>query len=197
MSGWKNSIVIRDSPRKISWPCVGILWLQISQYIILYYKKGMFLSAQGQIILTLKARCAGLEFSAEIKNCYLPVVHSFTTKPATCILVTSPNRQERGIPGIKLLPNVQLIKQLVGWAHFNPPGSPSLRVTTPTWWPFSRESLGVLQSSGFHHLHDLFPGHRIRAFLRPSLYPCRSRFWVSVGSLFRHLALLMLCEINV
>ena len=57
----------------------------------------------------------------------------------------------------------------------------------------SRELLGVLQSSGLHHLHDFFPGHSIRAFLRPSLYPCRPRFWVSVGSLFRHLPFLMLC----
>jgi len=48
----------------------------------------------------------------EIKNCYLPDVRPSTAKSATCILVTATKRQEWGIPGIKLLPNLQLIKRL-------------------------------------------------------------------------------------
>ena len=56
-----------------------------------------------------------------------------------------------------------------------------------------RELLGVLQSSCFHHPHDSLPGHRVRAFLRPSLDPCGPRFGGSGSSLFRHLPLLMLC----
>tara|TARA_B100000809_G_scaffold89191_1_gene87644 strand:- start:38 stop:205 length:168 start_codon:yes stop_codon:yes gene_type:complete len=55
-----------------------------------------------------------MEFSPEIKNRYLPVVQPSTTKSVTFIRITSTNRQELGILGIKLLPNVQLIKQLMG-----------------------------------------------------------------------------------
>jgi len=55
-----------------------------------------------------------MEFSPEIKNRYLPVVQPSTTKSATFIRITTANRQELGIPGIKLLPNLQLIKRLVG-----------------------------------------------------------------------------------
>jgi len=40
-------------------------------------------------------------------------MRSSTAKSATCIPITATNRQELGIPGLKLLPNLQLIKRLV------------------------------------------------------------------------------------
>ena len=50
--------------------------------------------------------------------------------------------------------------------------------------------LGLFSCSGFHRLHDLFPRHRVRSPFRPSLDPCRSRFWAPVSRLFRHIPLL-------
>ena len=102
----------------------------------------MSLSTQGQIILALNGIWTGIkanlnsspdgsakmEFSPEIKNRYLPVVQPSTTKSVTFIRITSTNRQELGILGIKLLPNVQLIKQLVGRPYCKPPGNPSPKV---------------------------------------------------------------------
>ena len=64
----------------------------------------------------------------EIKNCYLPGMQTYTTKSAACIHITATKRQERGIPGMKLLPILQLIKRLEGRPYFKPPGSPSPRV---------------------------------------------------------------------
>jgi hypothetical protein len=54
-----------------------------------------------------------MEFSPEIKNRYLHVVEPYTTNSVRFIRITATNRQERGISGIKLLPNLQLIKRLV------------------------------------------------------------------------------------
>jgi len=50
----------------------------------------------------------------EIKNRYLPGVRPSTTNSATCRHKSDSNRQEWGIPGIKLFPNLQLIKRLEG-----------------------------------------------------------------------------------
>ncbi len=52
--------------------------------------------------------------SNKIKNRYPPGVRPSTTKSVTFIRITATNRRERGIPGIKLLPNLQLITRLVG-----------------------------------------------------------------------------------
>jgi len=52
--------------------------------------------------------------SNKIKDRYPPGVRPSTTNSATCIPITATNRQERDISGIKLLPNLQLIKRLVG-----------------------------------------------------------------------------------
>jgi hypothetical protein len=54
-----------------------------------------------------------MEFSPEIKNRYLHVVQPYTTKSVSLIRITATDRQERGLSGIKLLPNLQLIKRLV------------------------------------------------------------------------------------
>ena len=52
--------------------------------------------------------------SNKFKNRYLPGVRAFTTKSATSIAITTTNRQDLGISRIELLPNLQLIKRLVG-----------------------------------------------------------------------------------
>ncbi|MCS5661647.1 MAG: hypothetical protein NZ842_14725, partial [Dehalococcoidia bacterium] len=52
--------------------------------------------------------------SNKFKNCYLPIVQPSTTNSATCIPIAGMNRRELGISGLKLFPNVQLIKRLVG-----------------------------------------------------------------------------------
>ena len=75
----------------------------------------------------------------EIKNCYLPVVQSSTTNSATCIPIAGMNRRELGISGLKLFPNVQLIKQLVVGPHPRPPGNPSPRVIVGYCGLFSAE----------------------------------------------------------
>ena len=49
----------------------------------------------------------------EIKNCDLLGVAQFTAKSTTCTRLEATNWQERAISGIKLFPNVQLIKWLV------------------------------------------------------------------------------------
>jgi len=50
-------------------------------------------------------------------------MQTYTAKSVTFIRITATNRQERAIWGIKLLPNVQLIKQMVAWPHFRTPAT--------------------------------------------------------------------------
>ena len=70
-------------------------------------------------LLAIAQRWAGPDVvgrakSNKFKNRYPPGVRPSTAKSATWIPITATKRQELGMPGMKLLPNLQLIKRLEG-----------------------------------------------------------------------------------